>query len=300
MLPFRHAFKAMACTAEVQVYAEDMRSARSALTAAQREAERIEAKYSRYRDDSVTTAINRGAGGDPVAVDSETAALLDYADACWQQSSGLFDITSGVLRRVWNFKLGIPPSSSEIDEVIRHIGWERVRRDAGGIALEAGMEIDFGGIGKEYAADKAAAALSAAGVVHGFVNLGGDIRAIGTHPGGKPWRVGIAHPRAAGKTVANIALDNAGLATSGDYERFFVHDGKRYCHVLDPKTGWPINGPQSATVIAPLCIVAGACATVAMLKEDEAEGYLRESGLAYLLVRGDGALVGSLAGTSLK
>ena len=294
MLLFRHAFKAMACTADVQVYAEDLRSAQSALIAAQREVERIEAKYSRYRDDSMTTSINRGAGGgDLVEIDSETAALLDYADACWRQSGGLFDITSGVLRQVWDFKLGVPPSSSEIGEVIRHIGWERVRRNPAGIALEAGMEIDFGGIGKEYAADKAAAELSAAGIVHGFVNLGGDIRAIGTHPGGKPWRVGIVHPRQQGRTIANLELDNAGLATSGDYERYFVYEGRRYCHVVNPKNGWPVNGPQSVSVIAPLCIVAGACATVAMLKEDESEGYLRESGLAYLLVRGDGAVVGA-------
>jgi thiamine biosynthesis lipoprotein len=298
MLPFRHAFKAMACMAEIQVYADDPKTARSACHAAQREVERIEAKYSRYRDDSVTSAINRGAGGDPVAVDAETSGLLDYADACWKQSDGLFDITSGVLRRVWDFKSGVPPSDSAIADVLEHIGWQRVRRDAAGIALAPGMEIDFGGIGKEYAADRAAAALSAAGLVHGLVNLGGDIRAIGPHPGGKPWRVGIVHPREANRTIASVSVTEGGLATSGDYERFFIHEGRRYSHILDPRTGWPVAGAQSVSVIAPLCVVAGTCATIAMLRGDHAEDYLREQGLAYLIVDRNGRLAGTLTGVS--
>ena len=295
MLPFRHAFKAMACMAEIQVYASNPGHAKTACKAAQRELERIEAKYSRYREGSVTTAINRAAGSDPVAIDEETSALLDYADICWQQSGGMFDITSGVLRRVWDFKRGVPPTDEAIAEVLQLIGWERVRRDAAGVALARGVEIDFGGIGKEYAADKAAAALSSAGIAHALVNLGGDIRAIGPHPGGKPWRIGIMHPREAGRTIAQVSLTDEGLATSGDYERFFIHDGRRYSHVLNPQTGWPVEGPQSVSVIAPLCIVAGSCATIAMLKEGAAEDYLREQGLAYLLVQRDGTTAGTLA-----
>ena len=295
MIAFRHSFKAMACVAEIQLYANDMTAATRICKLAQREVERIEAKYSRYRDGSVTTAINRGAGGAPVAIDSETSALLDYADACWEQSDGLFDITSGVLRRAWNWKSGEPPERALIESIVADIGWQRVRRDAATIALDSGMEIDFGGIGKEYAADKAVAVLAQAGIAHGLVNLGGDIRALDAHPGGRPWQIGITHPRDMTRTIAHLSLADAGLATSGDYERFFVHDGKRYCHVLNPKTGWPADGPQSVSVVAPLAIVAGSCATIAMLREEGAGDYLREQHYPYLLIDRDGKVSGTLA-----
>jgi thiamine biosynthesis lipoprotein len=285
----------MAGTAELQLYAADPEEARRGFTAAQSEVERIEAKYSRYRDDSLLTAINRGAGGAPVAIDTETAALLDYADACWRQSGGLFDITSGVLRRVWDFKRGILPAPASLQSALARIGWDRVRRGKGTIALEAEMEIDFGGIGKEYAADRAAAAAGALGIRHGLVNLGGDLRVIGAHADGRPWTIGIAHPRDPARTIAHLRLGDGGLATSGDYERYFVRDGKRYCHLLNPRTGWPIDGPQSVSVIAPLCTVAGSCATIAMLNEGGATDYLRAQGLPYLLIDRDGQASGTLA-----
>ena len=308
----------MAGVAEVQVHAAHPDDARAALAAVQAEVERIEAKYSRYREDSALTAINRAAGGTPVAIDAETAALLDYADACWRQSGGLFDITSGVLRRVWDFRRGTLPDPAALENALARIGWARVRRGggiaaarglAGGdpvsnpggglrggtIALDAGMEIDFGGIGKEYAADRAAAAAGALGIRHGLVNLAGDLRIIGAHPDGRPWQVGIAHPRSPGRSIAHVPLCEGGLATSGDYERFFVRDGKRYCHILDPRTGWPVDGPQAVSVIAPLCTVAGSCATIAMLNGDGAAEYLRVQGLPFLLVERDGTVSGTLA-----
>ena len=294
MIPFRHEFRAMASVAEIQLYARDLASATHAARAAQREVERIEDKYSRYRDDSVTTLINRGGGGDPVVVDPETAALLDYAHACWEQSDGLFDITSGVLRCAWDFKLRVPPRQSDIDPLLGRIGWSRVRREGGSIALELGMEIDFGGIGKEYAADRAAAALLECGIASALLNLGGDVRALGSHPGGKPWQIGIVDPRATDRSVAHVPVDNAALATSGDYQRCIVHEGRRYCHFLNPKTGWPVEGARSVSVIAPLCVVAGSCATIAMLKGDDARGYLDDQQLPYLLIDRDGKVSGTL------
>lgn len=292
---YRHTFAAMACMGEVQLYAGSAEEAEHAFAAVQAEVERIESKYSRYRDDSILTAINRGAGGAPVAIDAETAALLDYADACWRQSGGLFDITSGVLRRVWDFKRGVLPDPASLQRVLERIGWSRVRRGSGTIALEAGMEIDFGGIGKEYAADRAATAAGTPGVRHGLVNLGGDVRVIGPHPDGRPWTIGITHPRDPARTIAHLQLRDGGLATSGDYERFFVRGGKRYCHILNPRTGWPVDGPHSVSTVAPLCTVAGSCATIAMLNESGALEYLRAQGLPYLLVDRDGQVSGTLA-----
>lgn len=294
MIPFRHTFRAMASPAEIQLYASDLRQATLAARAAQREVERIEAKYSRYRDDSVTSAINRSGDGVPVAIDDETTALLDYAHACWEQSDGLFDITSGVLRRAWNFKLGVVPLQSDIEALLDRIGWSRVRRNRGTVALEPGMEIDFGGFGKEYAADRAAAALLESEIANALVNLGGDVRAIGSHPGGKPWRIGIVDPREAERSIAHVPIADAGLATSGDYQRYMIHDGRRYCHVLDPMTGWPIHGARSVSVIAPLCVVAGSCATIAMLKGDDAKSYLEQQQLPYLLVDRQGTISGTL------
>ena len=278
----------MASLAEAHLHAPDDAAAQRAFAAIEREVQRIEAKYSRYRPDSMLSVINRNAGTAATVIDAETRALLDYADACWRQSEGLFDITSGVLRTVWNFKDGILPDETELAAVLPRIGWDRVRRTADSIALESGMEIDFGGIGKEYAADRAMSVARDCGIVHGFINLGGDIRIIGPQPGGQPWRVGIVHPREPSTTVADIELIDGGLATSGDYERFFVRDGKRHCHILNPKTGMPVQGPQSVSVVAPLCTIAGSCATIAMLHGDRARDYLERQRLPYLLVDRDG------------
>jgi thiamine biosynthesis lipoprotein len=295
---FRFPFRAMAAEHELQLHAPDEHGARRAADAAIADVLRIEAKYSRYRDDSVTTAINRAAGGAPVAIDAETAALLRYAAQCHAQSDGAFDITSGVLRRAWNFGARPPqlPDPAAIDAARALVGWARVEWDERSVRLpDSGMEIDFGGIGKEYAADRAATLLAQHGIAHALVNLGGDVRALGSQPGGAPWRVGIVHPRHPRGVIGEVELADAAVATSGDYERYFEIDGRRYCHILDPRTGWPVDQWQSVSVVAPLCIVAGSCATIAMLRAD-AEAFLGEQGLSYLLVDKRGRLATARAG----
>ena len=255
---------------------------------------RIEAKFSRYRDDSVTTAINRGAGVAPVSIDAETVALLRYADRCHQLSDGAFDITSGVLRRAWDFRQRSPlvPTRDEIDAALALVGWDRVEWDDAHVRLPArGMEVDFGGIGKEYAADRAATICADHGVAAGLVNLGGDVRVIGPQPDGTPWRVGIRHPRVDAAVVGTVELRGGAVATSGDYERYFEVDGRRFCHLLDARTGWPVEHWQSATVVAPLAILAGSYATIAMLLAADAPVFLARQGATHLLVRADGTLV---------
>ena len=157
------------------------------------------------------------------------------------------------------------------------------------------MEMDFGGVGKEYAADRAATVCAEHGIRHGLVNLGGDVRATGPQPEGEPWRVGIRHPRREGAAIATVLLDSGAVATSGDYERFFEIAGQRYSHILDPRTGHPVAHWQSVSVIAPLCVVAGSFATIAMLQEREAEAFLREQGLRYVAVDAGGAVHGAAA-----
>src|SRR5512134_3050210 len=170
-------FSAMASRCEALVHAPDGSAARARSDAAIAEVRRIETKYSRYRDDSVTTAINRAAGGEAISVDEETAALLDFGAELHSQSDGLFDLSSGVLRRAWDFKLARLPDPSELERLLELVGWSQVEWSAPSLRLpRAGMEIDFGGIGKEYAADRAATAMAERGAVHGLVNLGGDVR----------------------------------------------------------------------------------------------------------------------------
>jgi thiamine biosynthesis lipoprotein len=292
----RRTFRAMAAEHELALWAADPAVARRAADAAIADVQRIEAKYSRYREDSLTTRINRAAGGLPVTIDDETAALLRYADECHTLSAGLFDITSGVLRRAWNFRQehAAVPAATTLATLTASIDWPAVEWDARSIRLpRAGMEIDFGGIGKEYAADRVATICVEHGIRHGLVNLGGDLRAIGPQGDGAPWRVGIRHPRRSGEAVAGFDLAAGALATSGDYERFVEIAGRRYCHILNPRTGMPVAHWQSVTVIDPLCVVAGSCATIAMLLEAQAPAFLAAQDVAWLAVAADGSLHGN-------
>jgi FAD:protein FMN transferase len=302
MVLFRFTFAAMASPNEVQIGSADERDARRAANAAIAEVRRIEAKYSRYRDDSVTTRINRSAGGDAVAIDPETAALLHYADRCHTLSGGRFDLTSGVLRHVWKFHANPPrlPDENSLASARALVAWEQVEWDDHAFRLpRAGMEIDFGGVGKEYAADRAATICLEQGVAHGFVNLGGDVRVVGPQPDGAPWRIGIRHPRpsrtGADEAIAGIELTQGAVATSGDYERYFDLDGERYCHLLDARTGRPVRHWQSVSVVAPMCIVAGSCATIAMLLEGGAASFLDAQQVGYLAIARDGTVHGTAA-----
>jgi FAD:protein FMN transferase len=288
----RFTFRAMAAENEIQVHAEDPALAQSAADAAIAEIQRIEAKYSRYRADSVVSRINAAAGADAVEIDDETARLLDFADACHRQSEGAFDATSGVLRRAWNFGVARVPSDRDLEPLVALIGWQHVERDADRVRLpRAGMELDFGGFGKEYAVDRAAAVLRDHGVAGAFVNLAGDLAILGEQPGGVPWRVGVRHPRREGEVIAALPVASGAVATSGDYERFVEVDGVRHCHVLDPRTGRAARGFQSVTVHATSCLIAGSASTIAMLKGAGAGlAWLRSLGLRFFCVLDDGSI----------
>ena len=296
MSNFRATFRAMASEHKIELAGADDAAAQRAADAAITDVQRIEQKYTRYRDDSLTSRINQAACGAAVPIDAETAALLRYADACHRLSHGKFDITSGVLRQAWNFRSDPPirPAQQAIDRVLPLINWSEVEWDDGSIRLpRIGMEIDFGGIGKEYAADRVATILQEQGMRHGLVNLGGDVRAFGAQADGTPWRVGIRHPRRDGAAIAGVELADGALATSGDYERFIEIDGVRFCHILDATTGMPVRHWQSISVMAPLCVMAGSCSTIAMLLQDEAPAFLAEQATWWHGVRSDGRVVGT-------
>lgn len=278
-------FAAMASDCEVRLAAASQDAAVQLAQVAIDEVRRIEAAYSRYRPETIVSRINANAGGDWVDVDAETEALLDYAATLHAASGGLFDITSGVLRRAWDFRAARVPQQEQLAPLLALIGWDKVERAPGRVRLAlVGMELDFGGFGKEYAADRAAALLAAHGVKHGYVNLGGDLHVIGPQPDGTPWQIGIQDPRNAQQLCASIPVQSGALATSGDYERYFECDGRRYCHVLDPHSGYPVSHWRSVSVLAPLAVAAGSYATIAMLRQQEGLAFLEESGLAFLAI----------------
>lgn len=281
---------------ELQVYAADEATAAAACAAGEAEVRRLEAAYSRYRDDSITARINRSAGHPAgIDVDAETAGLLDFARTAWEQSDGLFDLTSGALRRAWDFKARRVPAPAEVEAALAHVGWQRVEWRRPRLRLPAGMELDFGGIVKEYAADRARRVLQDAGVRHGCVELGGDLAIVGPHPDGAAWQVGVRHPRDPEHALAAIELAGGAIASSGDYERFFESGGRRYCHILNPRTGWPAEGLAAVSVVAAECLLAGAASTIAMLKGPTGgPAWLAGLGLAWLCVDAQGRVSGSL------
>ena len=293
---FRGNFRAMACDNEVAVDGRMGRDAAvTAMRAAIAEVQRIEQKYSRYRSDdaSIVHRINAAAGTrNFVECDPETISLLGVARDLHEASGGLFDITSGVLRKVWDFTAQRVPHKAELAEVLALIGFDRIERRGDAVHLPLrGMEIDFGGFGKEYAADRAARVMREHGVSHGYVNLGGDIAAIGSQPDGQPWTFGVTDPRDKSKSIANINIVDGGLATSGDSERYFVRGGVRYCHILNPKTGMPVQCWRSVSVSHVSTLMAGAFTTIAMLKEADATAFLQRTGAAYLLIDAQGRLL---------
>ena len=299
--PFRFhhfPFKAMGSVCELKIYIPSGINARSLCAGATKFVDQYQQKYTRYSDNSLTSEINRNAGSRQwTKVDDESWELLNYATVLHEQSEGLFDITSGVLRRAWNFSSQTIPIQAELDKLLPLIGWQKVERHNQRIRLPIkGMEIDFGGYVKEYIADKLAAHLLAQGIEYGLVNLGGDIKIIGPHPDGKPWNVGIQHPRQANKAIATVKLNSGGIASSGDYERYMLVDGIRYCHLLDPKTGNSIHPHYtSISVVADDCLIAGSFTSIALLKSVSDASWIANAGLPYLAVSKDLVLGGTLA-----
>ena len=279
-------FQAMATPCEIRIETPDRVLAGKAAEAAMAVARRIEDKFSRYRDDSVTSRINQSAG-QTIAVDKETARLLDFAAQCFEISDGLFDITSGVLRRAWTFdgsdKL---PDLVQVEALRDLVGWQKATWRKPYFTLPEGMEIDLGGLAKEYAVDRA---LAEARMVCGapmLVNFGGDLAVSGPRSGDRRWHVAIASVERDSDMAAMLDVGQGGLATSGDARRYLLKDGVRYSHILDPRTGWPVkDAPRSVTVAAASCVEAGLTATLAMLHGAGAEKFLEQEGMRAWCIR---------------
>lgn len=283
-------FRAMASPCEVLLEPCDQALALQLLQLAQGEALRIEHKYSRYRSDSVLSQLNAHAGQSQ-AIDSETAQLLAFARQCFALSDGMFDISSGVLRRVWTFDGSDRlPKPEAVAALLPLIGFDKVEFDAQQLYLPAQMELDFGGIAKEYAVDKVAqlldsATLTIAPQLRMVVNFGGDMVTVRQQDAEHPWQIGIEHPGLVDNAAMVVSLRAGALATSGDARRFLLRDGVRYGHILNPKTGWPVQGaPRSITISAPSCTLAGLLATTALLQGSAAQQFLDAQQISYWLI----------------
>jgi thiamine biosynthesis lipoprotein len=276
-------FTAMASPCEVLIDTDSQELAQRIVAAAANCAWRIERKFSRYRDDSVIQKINNSAG-EPVAIDDETANLIDFAATLHQMSSGAFDITSGVLRKAWRFDGGdVVPSQAQLDGILPAVGWHKVAWKRPTLRLRPGMQLDLGGIGKEYAVDCAVGiADTIAPGTSCVVNFGGDVAVRHRRRDAQAWRIGIERTAEEATADRIIELSRGALATSGDSRRFVSKDGVRYSHILDARTGWSVRGaPRSITVLADTCTQAGTWTTLAMLQGPNAESFLREAGVRY-------------------
>ena len=273
-------FRAMGSDCEFQLCFGGGSDSQLIFKCLQDELERLESKYSRFRKDSLLSQINLGK---EVTIDNETISLLEHAFNCFEQSEGLFDVTAGRLNSLWDFKKKKVPSQEEISYALSVTDFSKVSWNNGILSMPAGMNVDFGGIVKEYAADTLAVLAKKFGVRYGLINLGGDIAIVGNKPDGIAWKVGITDPRGTETEIASIDIYSGGLATSGDYKRYFIYEGKRYSHILNPKTGFPCAGLRAVSVAANLCTVAGSIATIAMLKDEpEAIKWLNDLGVPFV------------------
>jgi thiamine biosynthesis lipoprotein len=226
---------------------------------------KFEAKFSRFRPDSLVSRINSAAGGDWVAVDAAMEQMLDLADDLHRVTNGILDPTLLPLLRVWDWKKVHQrlPEPAEVKAALALTGWRKLRRRQGAVRLpEAGMGLDFGGFGKEYAVDQVVKIARKNGITDALIDLGRDIFALGGNGLHPFWHVGIEDGSRPGNCWGGLAVSDHAVSASGDYNRHFIHQGVRYGHILDPRTGWPsANGMRAVTVIAKTCLEAGIYST---------------------------------------
>lgn len=270
----RQARTAMGSPFRVTAVHPDAEAATAAVEAAYAEIERIEALISSWRETSETSAVNRAAGGEPVAVSPELFNLLRRSLKVSELTGGAFDVTFAGVGRLWNIEghgatiVHTVPEPAELEEALSRVGYAMVELDPERHTVRLarpGMRIGFGALGKGYAANRAVGVLKDHGVTGGVVDAGGDLMAFGRQEDGELWTLGLADPTpgAAGRgaVFGRLTLSDQAVVTSGDYERYVEIDGVRYAHILDPRTGWPVRGVRSVTVVCPDGELADALAT---------------------------------------
>jgi FAD:protein FMN transferase len=268
---YRQVLKLMGNRFEISVVADDEVWANECIAEAIAEIRRIEKLFTTFDESSQTNLINRNAGIAPVKVDREVFDLIQRSKKISTITQGAFDITYGSIdKRLWNFDKTMTslPDAQTAKQLVQLINYRNVILDEDNCTVflaKEGMRIGFGGIGKGYAAEKAKSLLQQKGITNGIVNAAGDLTAWGYQPNGKPWTIGIADPNASRHAFSFLDITNTSIATSGNYEKFIMIDGKKYSHTIDPKTGLPARGIKSVTIISPNAEIADAMATPVMI-----------------------------------
>lgn len=264
---FKKSAKLMGNTFEITVVTEKENSAHEYIEMAIAEIKRIEQLFTTFHDSSQTNQINQNAGFQPVVVDKEVFELIERSIRISNITDGAFDITYGsVDKSLWNFDRNMTqlPDEATAKSMVRLINYKNIilnKKDCSVFLKEKGMRIGFGGIGKGYAAEMAKQLLQNQGVLSGVINASGDIATWGRQANGKPWTIGIAHPDNAGLPFSYLNISDMAIATSGNYEKFVMLNGKKYSHTINPKTGLPVSGIKSVTIICPNAEIADAMAT---------------------------------------
>ena len=267
----KRVLKLMGNRFEITVVGDDPSWADERINDAVEEIKRIEKLFTTFDESSQTNLINRNAGAKPVKVDREVYDLIERSKKISTLTQGAFDITYGSIdKRLWNFDKTMTslPDAQTAKTLVRLINYRNVILDEKNCSVflkEKGMRIGFGGIGKGYAAEKAKSLLQQKGVKSGIINAAGDLTAWGHQPNGKPWTIGIADPNTTKQAFSFLEITNTSIATSGNYEKFILIDGKKYSHTIDPKTGLPVRGIKSVTIICPNAEIADAMATPVMI-----------------------------------
>lgn len=263
--PERVSFAALGTQCEIQYVAPDAKTGKAFAAAAVAWVNRFEAKYSRFRPDSLISRINAAAGKEWVEVDADAESIFALADQIQVLTRGVLDPSMLPLMRLWNYRAAPPrlPTSEEVAAARAKVGWARVQRKPGRVFLpEAGMGLDLGGYGKEYAVDRVAELGLAMGVKNLLVDFGHDVRACGAPPDAPCWLIGVEDPRRLGTSRMTLAVSERGVASSGNGIRCFTIGGRRYGHIVDPRTGYPAaNGCEQVTIVASSCLEAGLLAT---------------------------------------
>ena len=262
---FRKSRVIMGTSVEIVVSQAEGKKAEEALEAGLREVQRIDSLMSNYREESELSRVNRNAGKKGTKVSPDMLRVIRRALEFSSLSAGAFDVTIAPVFRLWNFREGKIPDEKSLREHLKKVDYRKIKIDHAGSSLflqEQGMEIDLGAIAKGYAADCASAVLKEKGIENFLINTGGDLKVNGSKAKGTAWTIGIRHPRLPAQMIAKLRPRQAGVATSGDYEKFFMQGGERYHHLLNPSTGMPAKECQSVTIMAPDAMDADALATV--------------------------------------
>jgi thiamine biosynthesis lipoprotein len=268
---FNKEMKLMGNRFELSVIAMEEAWAMDCIDTGVKEIQRIEKLLTTFSEDSETCLINRAAGIAPVQVSRETFDIIGRSLRISRLTQGAFDITYGsVDRRLWNFDPDMTalPDAETAKRMVRLINYRNILLDENGPTVflrEKGMRIGFGGIGKGYAAERAKQVMQEKGVENGIVNASGDLAVWGHQPDGKPWTIGIVDPNAANQVFSFMKLVNMAVATSGNYEKYVIIGGKRYSHTINPRTGLPVTGVKSVTILCPNAELADAMATPVMI-----------------------------------